>query len=89
MLYKIPLNVKLAPHFHCENRTVFVLSGTFYYCYGTKFDESKLNEMPAGTFFTEPSHQPHFAWAKAGEVILEVTGWGPTCTTLIDTTLNK
>ena len=75
---KIPANVKLLAHFHPETRHVIVLSGTFYYGYGDKFDESKLIEMPAGTFFTEPAKQPHFAWTKNGEVILQVTGVGPT-----------
>ena len=75
---KIPANVKLLAHIHPESRNVVVLSGTFYYGYGDKFDEAKLNEMPAGTFFTEPANQPHFAWTKKGEVILQVTGVGPT-----------
>jgi hypothetical protein len=75
---KIPANVKLLAHIHPETRNVVVLSGTFYYGYGDKFDETKLKEMPAGTFFTEPAKQPHFAWTKNGEVILQVTGVGPT-----------
>jgi uncharacterized RmlC-like cupin family protein len=75
---KIPANVKLLAHLHPETRNVVVLSGTFYYGYGNKFDEAKLTEMPAGSFFTEPANQPHFAWTKGGEVILQVTGVGPT-----------
>ena len=75
---KIPANVKLLAHWHPETRVVMVLSGTFYYGYGDKFDEKKLIEMPTGTFFTEPSRQSHFAWTKNGDVILQVTGVGPT-----------
>ena len=78
MQIKIPANVKLLAHLHPETRSVLVLSGTFYYGYGDKFDEKKLIEMPAGTFFNEPSKQPHFAWTKNGAVILQVTGVGPT-----------
>lgn len=80
---KIPANLKLQPHFHLENRTVVVLSGTLYYSYGNTFDETKLTAMPPGTFFTEPSEQPHFAWAKDGDVVVQVTGVGPSGTTLL------
>jgi quercetin dioxygenase-like cupin family protein len=83
MMVRIPGGTKLPPHFHPENRTVVVTSGTFYYGYGDTFDESKLNEMTVGTFFTEPANQPHHAYAKAGDVILQVNGFGPTGTTLI------
>lgn len=58
---KIPANVKIPAHWHPETRAVAVLAGTFYYGYGNKFDEKKLIEMPPGTFFNEPSKQPHFA----------------------------
>jgi quercetin dioxygenase-like cupin family protein len=81
MRVKIPAGTKLLPHWHPENRTAVILSGTFYYSYGDSFNEDKLHEMPAGTFFTEPAKQPHFAYAKKGEVIIQVTGWGPTGTT--------
>lgn len=75
---KIPANLKLMPHRHPENRCVIVISGTLFYCYGETFDESKLKAMPPGTFFTEPANQPHFAWAKEGDVVVQVTGVGPT-----------
>lgn len=81
MRVKIPAGTKLLPHWHPENRTAVILSGTFYYNYGDSFDENKLKEMPTGTFFTEPAEQHHFAYAKKGEVIIQVTGWGPTGTT--------
>ncbi|MCL4548674.1 MAG: cupin domain-containing protein [Bacteroidetes bacterium] len=80
---KIPANMKLQPHFHLESRTVVVLLGTLYYAYGKNFVESKLTAMPPGTFFTEPSKQPHFAWAKDGDVVVQVTGVGPTGTKLL------
>lgn len=86
---QIPANVKLLAHWHPETRSVIVLSGIFYYCYGDKFDEKKLIEMPVGTFFNEPSRQPHFAWTKNGAVILQVTGVGPTGKTDLETMLNK
>jgi quercetin dioxygenase-like cupin family protein len=72
---------KSAPHWHSEERTAVILSGTLYYGLGEKWDDTKLIAFPAGTFFSEPPKTPHFAWAKDGEVILQVTGIGPTSTT--------
>jgi hypothetical protein len=60
-----------------------VLSGTIYFGLGETWDDSKLKAFPAGTFFSEPKETPHFVWAKDGEVIVQVTGMGPTGTKLI------
>ena len=72
------------PHWYAnEVRTVVVLSGTLYYGNGDKWDESKLKAYPAGTFYSEAPKAPHFIWAKDGEVILHVTGVGPSGKTYI------
>jgi quercetin dioxygenase-like cupin family protein len=72
------------PHWHPDEvRTVAVLSGTFYFASGDKWDESKLKAYPAGTFYSEPPKGQHFTWAKDGEVILQITGMGPTGKTFI------
>jgi quercetin dioxygenase-like cupin family protein len=72
------------PHWHPDEvRTVVVLSGTFYFGSGDKWDESKFNAYPAGTFYSEPSKAPHFTWAKDGEVIIQITGVGPSEKTFI------
>ena len=72
------------PHWHPDEvRTVAVLSGTFYFGGGDKWDESKMKPYPAGTFYSEPPKSPHYTWAKDGEVIIQVTGVGPTGKTFI------
>jgi quercetin dioxygenase-like cupin family protein len=72
------------PHWHPDEvRTVAVLSGTFYFASGETWDESKFKAYPAGTFYSEPPKAPHFTWAKDGEVIIQVTGVGPTGKTFI------
>ena len=43
-----------------------------------------MTALPAGSVFTEPGRQPHYTWAKDGDVILYVTGRGPTATTWLD-----
>jgi quercetin dioxygenase-like cupin family protein len=73
------------PHFHPDPaRTVVVLSGTFYFGSGDTWDESKMKAYPAGTFYSEPPNSPHFTWAKDGEVIIQLTGMGPSGKTFIN-----
>jgi quercetin dioxygenase-like cupin family protein len=72
------------PHWHPdEARTVAVMSGTLYFGSGEKWDETKVKAYPAGTFYSEPPRSPHFTWAKDGEVIIQVTGIGPSGKTFI------
>lgn len=82
MRVKIPAHARLAPHFHPdETRMVTVLSGTLYFAFGEKFDESKLTALGPGSFFTEPKNRPHFAMTRAEDVMLQVNAVGPTGTT--------
>jgi quercetin dioxygenase-like cupin family protein len=81
---KIVAGRQVMPHWHSEERTAVILSGTLYYGLGEQWDESKLIAFPPGTFFSEPPRMPHFAWAKEGDVIVQVTGIGPTGTTVIE-----
>ena len=81
---RFPPGMKVMPHWHPDTvRTVLVMSGTFYFAVGEQWDESRLKAYPAGTLYSEPAKTPHFAWAKDGEVILQVTAIGPTGNTPI------
>ena len=81
---RFPPGTKSMPHWHPDEwRTVVVLSGTLCFGVGEQWDESKLKAYPAGTFYSEPPRTPHFAWARDGEVIIQITGMGPTGTTQI------
>ena len=60
-----------------------VISGTLHVGYGEVFDESKMKALPAGSIWTEPAKQPHFVWAKDGEVVIQIIGSGPSGTTLV------
>lgn len=74
---KLPANIVINPHFHPDgSRMVTVISGTLYFAFGDKFDESKLKALPEGSFFTEPKDMPHFAITK-DEVVLQIIGVGP------------
>src|SRR6516165_7971599 len=81
---KVSEGWKDPPRWHRDEvRTVVVLSGTRDFGSGDKWDESKFKAYPAGTFYSEPSRAPHFSWAKDGEVIIQVTGVGPSGKTFI------
>jgi len=78
---RLPANFKVQPHFHPDDRLVVVLSGTLHVGYGEHFDECALKALPAGSIWTEPAKQPHFVWAKDGEVTIQVVGNGPSAST--------
>ena len=82
---RFPAGFRNQPHFHPDERIVTILSGTLLVGYGEQFDESKMKALPAGSVFTEPSKQPHFVWAKDGEVVIQVIGHGPSATTPVAT----
>jgi hypothetical protein len=82
---RFPANFKVQPHFHPDERVVTVMSGTLYMGYGEQFDESAMKALPAGSIWTEPAKQPHFVWAKEGDVIVQVVGGnGPSGVTRIE-----
>lgn len=65
------------PHTHPDNRTYTIIAGTWYVGFGTKYDESKLIALPAGSYYTEPAGVPHFVVIRDGGVIVQVQGTGP------------
>jgi quercetin dioxygenase-like cupin family protein len=82
---RFPANHKVQPHFHPDERVVTVISGTLYVGFGEVFDESAMKALPTGSIWTEPARQPHFVFAKAGEVVFQVVGAnGPSGLTRIE-----
>lgn len=80
-----PPNYRLEPHSHPnEFRMVTVLSGTLYYAFGDTFDENRLTALPAGSFFTEPKDEPHYAMTKDESVVLELHAIGPAGTQYVE-----
>lgn len=76
ILLKIGPNTKIAAHLHPDFRMATVVSGTWYFGYGDKFDEAKLKQLPTGSVYAEVAGQNHFAMTK-GPVMVEITGYGP------------
>ena len=40
-----------------------------------------MKALPAGSVWTEAANQPHFIWAKDGDVVVQIVGNGPSVLT--------
>jgi quercetin dioxygenase-like cupin family protein len=83
ILLKIEPDTKIAAHLHPDQRVATVLSGTWYFGYGDKFDETKLKKLPTGSIYSEVAAQNHFAMTGKEPVIVEITGFGPSGVTYV------
>jgi quercetin dioxygenase-like cupin family protein len=84
ILLKVPANTRIESHTHPDDRVATIISGTWYFGYGDKFDERKLKALPTGSFYTEPPGEPHFARTGDTPVVVQITGFGPTGTRYTD-----
>jgi len=73
---KIPAGKRILAHTHPHDEVVTVIEGTWYLGEGTKFNPTKLKGYPAGSFIVIPADAPHFAVAKDGTVIIQLSGNG-------------
>jgi hypothetical protein len=75
---------RLAPHTHPDERTVTVLSGTYWSGVGERFDEARLAAYPAGSFYVIPAGVAHFSAVRSGEVLFQEAGVGPSSHDLVE-----
>lgn len=73
---KLPDGYKVPPHTHPKTERVTVISGTFHIGMGGRFDMSKGQVMPAGSYGYWKTGMKHYVWTK-GETILQFHGMGP------------
>jgi len=85
MELKVAPNTVIEAHTHRDTRTATVVSGTWYFGYGPKNEPSALKPLAAGSFYTEPAGQPHFARTMAEGVAIIITGYGPSDTAYTQT----
>jgi quercetin dioxygenase-like cupin family protein len=83
LMLRVAPNVRIQAHSHKDDRVATVVKGTWYFSYGEKFDEASLKALGPGSFYTEPPGVAHFAMTKE-EVILQISGHGPSSTTYVD-----
>lgn len=76
MRLKAPAGFTIKPHTHPRQERVTVISGKFQLGHGRTFDESKLQDLEAGSFFSMPPGMEHFARA-AEDSVVQLNGEGP------------
>lgn len=67
----------LPPHTHPDERTITVISGTYWAGVGPTYDPAALIAFPAGSFYVMPAGLPHFSAVLEGEVVFQESGIGP------------
>ena len=86
IMLRVPAHTRIAAHSHRDDRVATVISGTWHFGYGDKFDEAKLKTLPPGSFYTEPPARNHFAETGDEPVVVQITGFGPSSTEYVDAT---
>jgi quercetin dioxygenase-like cupin family protein len=80
---KLPAGFKIMPHRHPNTENVTVISGTFKFGSGEKFDEGKLEAVKPGGFLMVEKGMAHYA--QAGEdTLIQLHGVGPTGIEYVD-----
>jgi len=84
ILLFVPPHTTIQAHSHRDNRIATVVSGEWHFGYGDHFDAQQLKTLPAGSVYSEPGEQNHFARTDADPVVVQVSGYGPTDTRYFD-----
>lgn len=74
---KLPPNLKVGVHTHPVFERVTVLSGTFYFATGDKFDAAKAKAYKSGDAVMIPAGTPMYAQTKKEGAIVQIHGTGP------------
>lgn len=80
---RVPAHTSIQAHTHRDARTAIVVSGNWYFGYGTKADPALVKRLPPGSFYSEPAAEPHFALTRDTPAVVYITGWGPTDTVYV------
>lgn len=81
---RLPGGTKFMPHMHQEDRIYTIISGVFYVGRGDKFDPDLLHAYAPGSVIVLPRKTHHFHWAKSGEYVAQVSGYGPLSIDFVD-----
>ena len=79
---KFSTGVRIPAHFHPDERIVTVISGTYFFAPGEKFDEDALRGYGPGTVIVVPAGAPHFSACRDDVAVVQESGIGPTGITM-------
>lgn len=77
MRLKLPPGLKIGVHTHPAVERVTVLSGSFHFAIGDKFDASKAAIYRTGDGFMVPVGMPMFGFTQQEESVLQLQSIGP------------
>lgn len=77
---KFPPGIMSSPHYHPEDRHAVVLRGTWYTGTDDSWDPDRTVGLKPGTYMKHPAGAVHYDGAKDEEVIVQITGYGPSGT---------
>jgi len=72
----VPPGYKIAPHWHTQDESLTVISGTFYFGTGDKAETSNAHTLSAGGFHFLSGKEHHYLIAKS-QAVIQVNGNGP------------
>ena len=65
------------PHTHPNDRYIYVISGTWWMGWGSKFDPDSTFPVKAGTYVVHHAGELHYDGAKTEDCVLYIVGMGP------------
>lgn len=77
---RVPPNTHIAVHSHRDDRSAVVVGGVWHFGYGQIAGDSLTQTLPAGSYYTEPAGDDHFAWTGAEGATVYISGTGPSST---------
>ena len=72
----LPANYRIDPHVHPAYERVTVLSGTFHFAHGEKFDRAQTKALSPGGFAVMAPGEPMFGYTEK-ETVVQLHGTGP------------
>ncbi len=84
IVLSVPAHTSIPAHSHRDDRMATVVSGTWQFGYGDRFDERALKSLPPGGVYSEPGGANHFARTGGEPVLVQISGVGPTDTRYVD-----
>jgi quercetin dioxygenase-like cupin family protein len=86
ILLFVPAHTTIQAHSHRDDRIATVVAGEWHFGYGDRFDPAGLKTLPPGSVYSEPggAQHNHFARTEADDVIVQISGYGPTDTRYVE-----
>jgi len=84
VINKFPAGVMSRPHYHPDERHAIVLRGTWYTDEGDVFRPQQAIPMKVGDYMRHPAGGHHYDGALDEEVIVAISGMGPSGSTVLD-----